>query len=146
MKRFRILMLSMLLITVYCNTSCRRNSYYGSEDCANYDYSDCNTNEPSLVALNIKLTINEVNTKVPITIYEGEVEENKIVLNDSVSTSKYSVLLPGDKYYSVKVRYVKEGKIIYAIGGDYTKKILTTVCDSSCWSTEEGNINVELKD
>jgi hypothetical protein len=146
MKRFEFLFLSMLLITVYGFTSCRRNSYSGSEDCANYNYSDCNTTEPFLVGLNIKLTINDNNTKVPITIYEGKLEENLIVLNDTVSTSKYSVLLPGDKYYSVKVRYKKGDKIIYAFGGDFTKKIRTSVCDSSCWSTEEGNVNVELKD
>jgi hypothetical protein len=138
--------LFMIAGLAYGLSSCQQTSFSGSEDCTNYNYSDCNTTEPLLVGLNIRLTINDQNVKVPITIYEGDVEEQLIVLNDTVSTSKYSVLLPANKYYSVKVRYKKGNQIIYAFGGDKTKSSHTTVCDSSCWSTEEGNVNVELKD
>jgi hypothetical protein len=97
------------------------------------------------VALNIKLTINDENLRVPLTIYEGNIEDNLVVKVDTVSTSKYSILLPPEKYYSAKARYKKGGTIIYAIGGDKVKKTHTTTCDSTCWSTEEGNINLELK-
>jgi hypothetical protein len=143
MRRF-LFIISVLLVCGF--TSCKRNSSLVSEDCANYDFSDCNTTEPLLAGLNIKLTINDENIKVPLTIYEGEIEDNVIVLTDTVSTSKYSVLLPPDKYYSAKARYVQGDHIIFAIGGDKIKKTHTSVCDSTCWSTEDGNINIELKD
>ena len=126
-------------------SSCRQSTFYNSQDCTNYNYSDCNTTEPLLVALNIKLTINDENLKVPISIYEGNVDDNVLVLTDTVATSSYSVLLPTDKFYSVKARYKKGTQIIYAIGGDKIKKSHTSVCDSTCWSSEEGNVNVELK-
>jgi hypothetical protein len=126
--------------------SCKQSSFYNSEDCANYDYSDCNSTEPLLVGLNIKLTINNENPNVPITIYDGNAEDNVVVLHDTVSTPKYNVLLMPNKFYSVKARYRSGNKIIYAIGGDKIKKSQTTVCDSTCWSTDEGNINIELKE
>ncbi|HOY30946.1 MAG TPA: hypothetical protein PKW80_03615 [Bacteroidales bacterium] len=126
--------------------SCEQNSYFSnSQDCQNYDYSDCNTSEPALVALHIKLTINDENPKVPVTIYEGKLDNNLIVLTDTVSASTYSVLLPPDKYYTVSARYVSGNKIIYGIGSDNIKKIRNYVCDSVCWTEQEGNIDVRLK-
>jgi hypothetical protein len=145
MNRIRLIFfLAMGVITISLN-SCRQSSFSGSEDCTNYNYSDCNTTEPFMVGLNIRLTINDENLKVPITIYEGKVEEQLIVLNDTVSVSKYSVLLPAGKYYSVRARYKKGDQIIYAFGGDDIRSIRTTICDSSCWTTEDGNVNIELK-
>ncbi len=132
-------------LMIYGLTSCRQNTFYNSQDCANYNYSDCNTTEPLLVFLNVKLTINDENLKVPLWIYEGNADNNNLVLTDTMTTSTYSVLLPTDKFYSVKVRYKKGDKIIYAIGGDKIKKSHTSICDSTCWSSEEGNVNVELK-
>ncbi|MEI6853549.1 MAG: hypothetical protein WCL06_11925 [Bacteroidota bacterium] len=145
MKKFRLIFFLAITTGICSFSSCRQTSFSGSQDCANYNYSDCNTAEPFLVGLNIRLTINDENLKVPITIFEGKVEEQLIVLNDTVSVSKYSVLLPADKYYSVRARYKKGNQIIYAFGGDNIRAIRTTVCDSSCWSTEDGNVNIELK-
>jgi hypothetical protein len=145
MNRLYTTFIFVLGILAIVYSSCKRTSYSGSEDCNNYDYSDCNTSEPLLVALNIKLTINDENSKVALTIYEGKIEDQLIVLTDTVSAPKYNVLLPSNKYYSVKVRYKKGNQIIYAFGGDKIKSTRTTVCDSSCWSTDEGNVNVELK-
>jgi hypothetical protein len=145
MRSFSSLFILLFGLIVFSFTSCKQNSFYNSEDCANYDYSDCNTTEPLLVGLNIKLTINDENLYVPVTVYEGKMEDNLVVLTDTVSTSKYNILLPPDKYYTVKARYKKGNTIIYAVGGDKIKKSHTTTCDSTCWSTDEGNINIELK-
>jgi hypothetical protein len=145
MKHYRINFFSALLIVAFCFASCKQTLISGSEDCANYNYSDCNTTEPLMVGLNISLTINDENIKVPITIYDGKVEDQIIVLNDTVGTTKYNIMLPPNKYYSVKVRYKRGNQIIYAFGGDDIKSKRTTVCDSSCWTAQEGNVNVELK-
>ena len=145
MRHYTLKLILIFGLLFYGLTSCKQSSFYNSEDCADYDYSDCNTIEPLEVALNIKLTINDANPKVPITIYEGKIEDNHVVKIDTVSASKYSIPLPPDKYYSAKARYKDGNIIVYAIGGDKVKKNHTTVCDSTCWSTEEGNINLELK-
>jgi len=146
MKTFKTLLFFMLLFCLIIFQSCEQNSYFSnSQDCANYDYSDCNTAEPSLVALNIKLTINNENPQVPITIYEGKYEDNNVVLTDTASASTYTALLVPDRYYTVSARYVSGNKIIYGIGGDNVKKIQNAVCDSICWTVQEGNIDVRLK-
>ena len=145
MKHFRWIALSVMIVLTYAFASCKRTAYSGSEDCVNYDYSGCNTTQPLAVPMNIRLTINDENIKVPLTIYDGKVEDQIIVLTDTVSTSKYNVDLPPNKYYSVRVRYKQGSQVVYAFGGDKIKATRTTVCDSSCWSTEEGNVNVELK-
>ncbi|MEI6124261.1 MAG: hypothetical protein WCQ95_11615 [Bacteroidota bacterium] len=132
-----------LVILIYC--SCKRTSFYSSEDCVNYDYSGCNSTEPLVAGLNIRLTINDENPRVLITIYEGNIENSTVVSRDTISTSKYYIELPPNKFYTVKAQYVSGQKIIYAIGGDNIKKIRNQVCDSVCWSTEDGNVNVELK-
>jgi hypothetical protein len=145
MKRAHYLLLLIFFAAAFGLTSCRQNSISGSQDCTNYNYSDCNTTEPFLVGLNIKLTINDENPRVPITIYEGDAEEQLIVRIDTITTTDFNVLLPVNKYYSVKVRYRKNGQTIYAFGGAKTKKTGSTICDSTCWTTTEGYVNVELK-
>jgi len=134
-----------IFLALILYSSCKQNTFSTSEDCTNYNYSDCNTTEPLEAGLNISLTINAENTRVPITIYEGNIENNVIVSTDTVSTNKYNILLPPDKYYSVKARYISGTKIVYAIGGATIKKLRNQVCDSVCWSTQDGNVNVELK-
>lgn len=147
MKTFKTLQYLLLLACFIFFQSCEQNSYISnSQDCANYDYSDCNTAEPGLVALNITLTINNENPKVPVTIYEGKFEDNNIILTDTATNSTYTALLVPDAYYTVSVRYVSGNKVIYAIGGDNVKKIQNNVCDSVCWTVQEGNVDVRLKD
>ncbi len=145
MKTLHATKLLLPLIVSLMFVSCKRNSQYSSVDCASYNYSDCNTTEPLKAGLNITLTINADNPQVPITIYQGKIEEDSIVLTDTITTTKYNVLLPPDYYYTVKARYLSGQNIIYAIGGDNVKKIKNLVCDSICWSTEDGYVNVELK-
>lgn len=122
--------------------SCRDNYYV--EDCNNYNYSDCNTTEPSLAGLNIKLTINAQNPEVLIEIFKGKYEENNLVYSELVNVEKFSVLLP-PSYYSVRATYRKGNETVYAIDGDKCKINYTQVCDSLCWDTDEGYLNLELK-
>ena len=145
MKTLHATKLLLPLLVSLMFISCKRNSQYSSVDCASYNYSDCNTTEPLEAGLNITLTINADNPRVPITIYQGKLEDNIIALTDTVTTTKYNVLLPPDYYYTVKARYLSGHNVIYAIGGDNVKKIKNLVCDSICWSTEDGYVNVELK-
>ncbi len=138
------LLLVFIFILIIFN-SCEQTFVNSPEDCLNYDYSDCNTTEPTLVPLNIKLTLNDENLSVPLIIYKGKLEENNIIIIDTANSESYNVMLAPDNYYTVKARYISGNDIIYAIGGDNVKKIRNQVCDSICWTTQEGNVNVKLK-
>lgn len=145
MKTFNILQLVMILFCLIILQSCERTFVSTPEDCMNYDYSDCNTSEPAVVPMNIKLTINWENPQVPITIYKGKLESRDTILSDTTGSSSYIALLKPDNYYTVEARYISGNNIIYAIDGDNVKKIRNQICDSVCWTVQEGNVNVELK-
>lgn len=145
MKTLKVFRPLILLFTLIFFQSCEQSFLSSPEDCLNYDYSDCNTSEPSMVPMNIKLTINAENPQVPITIYKGKLEGYDTVLSDTVGSASYIALLLPDNYYTVEARYKSGNNIIYAIGGDNIKKIHKQVCDSVCWTVQEGNVNVELK-
>ncbi|HOV11664.1 MAG TPA: hypothetical protein PLT47_01725 [Bacteroidales bacterium] len=139
-----IFLLTILSCLCLC-LSCESNYISNPEDCLNYDYSDCNTTEPSVVPLHIKLTINGENPSVPLTIFKGKLENNNIIASDTATSSSYTIWLAPDNYYTVEARYRSGNDIIYAFDGDNVKKIRNQVCDSVCWTYQEGNVNVELK-
>jgi hypothetical protein len=124
-------------------SACKHN--YSDIDCTTYDYSTCTTIEPEQAVLKIKVTLNAENTTVPITIYKGNIEDSVAVFFDTVKTSEYIISLPVNEYYSAKARYTLNNHQIIAVDGDKIEKTGTDVCDSTCWSVNEGKINLELK-
>ena len=115
------------------------------DDCVTYDFSDCNTKEPLTATLNVKVTVNAENKRIPITVYRGKIEENLIVLTDTLVSSTQSLTLPVGYYYSVRAEYHVSGKGIYAIDGDDIIKRKKYVCDSVCWSVKNGDADLRLK-
>jgi len=115
-----------------------------SNDCTDVDYSNCNTNEPEVGNMNIKLTINNENTEVPISVYKGKYEDGVLVTSDTATSSKFVLSLPVNEYYSVTARYKSGDKIIFALDGDKIKKKKNILCDSTCWSVIDGNVNLKL--
>ncbi len=73
------------LLWLFLLPGCESNYISSPEDCLNYDYTDCNTSEPSVVPLHIKLSINSENPVVPITIFRGKLENNNIGLMDKIN-------------------------------------------------------------
>ncbi|HPB26503.1 MAG TPA: hypothetical protein PLB59_05160 [Bacteroidales bacterium] len=133
------------LLWLFLLPGCESNYISSPEDCLNYDYTDCNTSEPSVVPLHIKLSINSENPVVPITIFRGKLENNNIILSDTVNSSSCTFWVAPDNYYTVEARYRSGNNMIYAYDGDNVKKIRNQVCDSVCWTYQEGNVNVELR-
>ncbi len=130
---------SMLFFILSCKDT------NNSVDCSSYDYSDCNTVEPFDGRLFINLSINSENPAVPITIYKGKLEDNDVILKDTVTTDKYDTLLPIDNYYTVTAKYKKGNTVIVAVDGDKISKNKTKTCDSTCWSVKTASVNVKLK-
>ncbi|MFA4850918.1 MAG: hypothetical protein WC868_11230 [Bacteroidales bacterium] len=132
------------IATLFFILSCNDNSD-NSVDCSTYNYSDCNTREPFDGKLYINLSINSGNPAVPITIYKGKLEDNDVILKDTVTTDKYDTLLPIDNYYTVTAKYKKGNTVIVAVDGDKISKSKSKTCDSTCWSVKTASVNVKLK-
>lgn len=114
-------------------------------DCEYPDYSNCLTQKPEKGKLKVKVTINGENTAVPLVLYYGNVENNVVCINDTLTTSEKEYDLPADIYYSVKVKYMSHNKMINAIdGGKITAKSYL-VCDSTCWVVKDVDLNLKLK-
>lgn len=143
MKKIVIVLMLCLAPIAFFN-SCEKN-LNNDIDCSSYDYSDCDTAEPVYGNVHIRLTINDENAKVPLTIYVGKLEENLVVVTDTASSASYDTILPINKFYTVKAEYHRGSKTIFAIDGDETTKSKTKTCDSTCWSVNQADVNVKLK-
>lgn len=133
------------LIACISISSCNDSYDSDSVDCNTYDYSDCITSEPYDGRMYVKLTINDENTKVPIAIYRGKLEDYDLYLKDTAKTEYYDTLLPVDDFYTVTAEYKRNGEKIFAVDGDDIKKSHANVCDSVCWDVKTGSVNLRLK-
>lgn len=121
--------------------SCKDKTY----DCENYSY-DCNTQEPYEWKMQIEVTINNENTKIPIWVYEGKFNDTShMVYTDTLTETSTTVIFPLNKYYFTKALYKQGGKTIYAIDGVFFKKYSRSVCDSTCWYIKNEVMDVRLK-
>jgi hypothetical protein len=116
-----------------------------NSDCENPDYSNCNTNKPVSGQLNIKLTINSENSNVLISIFRGKLEDYNLYDTVTVTSGSYSTTVDIDHFYSVTATYKSGDKTIIAVDGDDVKSKSKTNCDSTCYSVQDGSIDVRLK-
>jgi hypothetical protein len=110
------------------------------------DCYECYNPKPEWVILNIKVTINDQNQKVPLIIYKGNVEDGNVDWYDTTGKSDFWVEVKPDQYYSVKAEYKDGNKTIFAIDGDKIKlKYSEDSCDEPCYYSTGGYIDVQLK-
>jgi hypothetical protein len=114
-------------------------------DCEYPDYSNCITEEPENGKIIIKLSINALNKAIPVTIYNGRIENNVVYFTDTVYVSSKEYIVPANNYYSVKAVYKSGNTIINAIDGAYIEKKQYAVCDSICWVVKDVALNLKLK-
>ena len=143
-KKLYIISASLSVITLLYLYSCKRDNN-DTVDCSTYDYSDCNTFEPTQAKFNLQLTINAENMSVPIIIYKGKLEDGEIIVTDSASTKYYDTLLPVDNFYTATAKYKKGNLIIIAVDGGKITKSKKTTCDSVCWDVTTYTAKLKLK-
>jgi len=139
-KLIGFLLTGLLLFAASCKDATK-----DTVDCSTYNYSDCKTQEPYSANFHVKLTINSENTLVPITIYKGKLEENVIILRDTIAETTYDTLLPVNNYYTVTAKYKVGSTTVTAVDGDNVSNSHTKTCDSTCWSVTTGSAKVKLK-
>ncbi len=129
MKKSLVLAFFISIITFSC-----KDNY---SDCGN-----CEGFEPQYGQLNIALTINSENSKVPVEIYKGNPESSTLYITATLSSVSNSIPVEINHYYTVKACYKSGAKTIVTVDGDDVKSI---ACDSACWSVQNGNIDATLK-
>jgi hypothetical protein len=135
----------ILWLTVFCFfglfNSCEKNRGI-TVDC-----DECYYEEPDSGDLIVYLTFNSENTRIPLTIYKDQVDDEWIEYIDTAISSPYYLYVALDEYYSVVAEYKSGDKTIYAVDGDKIKsKFVTETCEFDCWIISGGVVDAELKD
>lgn len=129
----------LIIVLVGCN-----KDY--NVDCTTYDYSNCNTIEPTSADYTVTISKQSKDSKVPVWLYKGKYgDSHELIFYDTILEveTKFNLILNND-YYAI-AKYVKDGRIIYAVDGSYLKKVGKPVCDSTCWIIKGDAVDLRLK-
>jgi hypothetical protein len=127
-----------LLVSV----SCKEKIFTGDVNC-----SDCYYPKPDSAYLTIKFTVNGDFKEIPFVLYRGDFEDNEVDWIDTSHTSTKDIWVRTDQKYSVKAKYRKGDKTLYAIDEGKVKALLVTdACDQECYVIQDETINVEIRD
>lgn len=105
----------------------------------------CYTSRPDSGYVNLNVTDQGTNGHVPVTIYEGDVEDNKVMVQDTLYGASGAYYLPVSKRYSARAVYVKGGITTFVYDGDKVKVLKFWNCDEKCFDVEEANMDLKLK-
>lgn len=109
--------------------------------------SDCYTPKPDSAYLTIKFTINGDFKEIPFVLYRGDFEDDQIDWIDTSYTATKEIWVRTDQKYSVKAKYRKGDKTLYAVGKGRVKVLLVTdACDEECYVFKDEEVNVEIRD
>jgi hypothetical protein len=136
MRYFTLLSICLVFI------SCKEKLFTGDVNC-----SDCYNPKPDSAYMTIKFTINKDYQEVPFVLYRGDFEDNQVDWIDTSRTASKDVWVRTNQKYSVKAKYSKGDKILYAIDGGQVKALLVTgTCDQDCYVIKGKSLNLEIRD
>jgi hypothetical protein len=134
------LLIMLFLPAILLLNSCEGDGFQ-SVDC-----SECYNPEPDTADLFVRVTINGENPEVPLKVYKGKVEENRLEWIDTTSSSSYYLAVKTNEYYSVVATYKSGTRTILAVDGQKIRtQHVTDVCDDDCWIIKGGRLDARLK-
>jgi hypothetical protein len=108
--------------------------------------SECYTDEPNELEIAVTVNKNDENQRIPITIFFGPFEDNKIALIDTVTSNKNYYWLQTNKQYTLMAEYYKNGRRYIVISGlnfnmykDYES------CSEPCYYVFSTDVDLKLK-
>ena len=133
--------LHIISILILIFFSCEKEFHVQSTDC---DY--CYDYEPEYSELIISLSINDENPQVPVSVFEGDIEQDIFISIDTVDSTVFYAPVVVNKEYSVMAEYKSGDKNIIVIDKDkISTRYVTDECDPDCWTVKGGYIDVRLK-
>jgi hypothetical protein len=132
----------LLIIISAVLASCNGNLFNSNVDC-----SECYYIEPDSADLVVELTIDERFRYVPLVVYQGEVEDNRIEYTDTAYASPYYLWVRVGQKYSVKAEYKKSHATLFVVDGTKIKtNHVQDECDEECYTIEKEALDVQIKD
>jgi hypothetical protein len=135
----RLILINIALLLLSC--SCKEKVFTGNVNC-----DECYTDKPKEADLIIDLTINNRYHSVPIVVYKGDIEDNRIVAIDTADTTPFFVYVEVDEKYSVKAEYKKNDVTLFTVDGTKLKvKLVSDACDAECYVIEGEALDARIK-
>jgi len=106
--------------------------------------SDCVRNEPEFGSVFVEVTIDGDHQEVPIRIFEGNFEDDVVVITDTLSTDEAEFELPVERDYSVAAEYQDGGETVLAIDGGRLSISHTDYEDARCWDVDNLRLDAKL--
>jgi len=92
--------------------------------------------------VNLDLTVQS--SGVPIVIYNGNIEDNNVVLRDTMYDASFSYYLSTDVRYTVEAYYRSGPNAIIAVDSKRLKSESYVNCDETCYDSDEITLDLEL--
>ena len=106
-------------------------------------WKECEHQKPTHGTLNISVTINSENPRVPINVYRGDFELGILILSDTINIDEVEYILPVSKY-SATAKYISGQDTILVVDGGEISVELIKYCNESCWEVYKANLDLEL--
>lgn len=128
-----------LLFLFFLAVSCTTEE---EEEC---DYSSCMTIPPTTGKLTIKVTRNEQNPYVPISIYLGKFENGILLLRDTLNENIKTFDVPIDQFITASAYYNMDNQKVIVMNSGKVKLKKEKTCDSICYWVIDLTLSLKLK-
>lgn len=141
MKISKFKILGILLLALPMVLSCDTLQYI-IIDCSN-----CYLEEPLYGEIGLKLTINEENQVVTVSIYKDKYDESQLVSSDQYYWEQVYIPIHTNQTYVFKAEYTHNGQAYHVINkGKLKTKLDYDSCDEACYYIIEQNVNLQIKE
>lgn len=133
-KHYHTYLITMLLLAIFLSSCISRTD------------NSCYDEKPVEGELHLKVTIEEPDTLIPVTIYEGKYENGTPIIYDTLSYSSEIYYLPVNTYYTAVAEYQKDGKTVLSIqGGKISVSDDSSDDYGECWTLTNIWLNLKRK-
>ena len=140
-RLLRILFFGYLFLSLLLLTLCNKETTNQPVDC-----SQCFPVAPDSGFLALHLTINQENQKIPVTVFQGNIEDKDIRYRDTVNQPTIKILMPAGHSYAVTAEYIQQGDTIVAVDGTSLEvKKAVGQCSKSCYVVMGGYLDLRLR-
>jgi len=131
--------LGFALFTTLLHQGCLDDEDREGEDCPVL-FSSCDHGKPTTATLKIALS----SGARQLSVYGGEnVETGRLIYSKNDPPAEINLDLPFGEY-AAEARYASGGRTIIAIDGDRLSYSTSEECGKTCYTTEDGKIDLRL--
>ena len=138
---FRIFILVFNVLIALFFYACNKETTNQPVDC-----SQCFAVAPDSGFLALHVTINQENPRIPVTIYQGNIEDHQIKFRDTLRLATAKILMPANQSYAVTATYIRGIDTIIAVDGTKLEvKKAAGQCGKTCYAVLGGYLDLRLR-